>query len=110
MSGVKLFSFDRFAKFGDTLINPADIIGAYSLDGVNGVEVYYDGGQIVLATGMSLSDVESEINRALEATHKAHMDVAEEAKEKVQDLLKELNKDTVVDPFKANDFYPEQEN
>lgn len=103
MSKVRLFSFDRFAKFGDTLINPSDIIGAYSFGG--SVELYYDGG-VAQCGRMSLEEVEAEINRALEATHKAHMDVAEEAKEKVQKLMNELNKpSTKVDPFSMNDFY-----
>ena len=105
MSKVRLFSFDRFAKFGDTLINPADIIGAYHTDEMDGVEVYYEGGETVLARGMALSDVEAEINRALEATRKAHMDLAEEVKENVQNLMKELNKGTQADPFSMNDFY-----
>lgn len=102
MSKVKLFSFDRFAKFGDTLINPADIIGAYSFGG-NDVELYYDGG-VALCVGMTLEQVEAEINRALEATRKAHMDVAEEVKENVQKLMEELNKPK-QDPWVMNDFY-----
>lgn len=104
---VKLFSLDRMARFtknknGDAfLIAPGEILALTKLDDSE-TWINYGQGNNALVQG-SLQDVEDEINRALGATHAAHVQIATEARDKIKNLLKELGNDD-EEVFKMNDF------
>lgn len=107
---VKLFSLDRMARFtnnrnGDAfLIAPGEILALTKLDDSE-TWINYGQGNNALVKG-SLQDVEDEINRALGATHAAHVQIATETRDKIQGLFKELEKSDDEEIFNMNDFVP----
>lgn len=111
---VKLFSLDRMARFtnnrnGDAfLIAPGEILALTKLDDSE-TWINYGQGNNALVKG-SLQDVEDEINRALGATHAAHVQIATETRDKIQGLFKELEKSDDEEIFNMNDFVPKEVN
>lgn len=111
---VKLFSLDRMARFtnnrnGDAfLIAPGEILALTKLDDSE-TWINYGQGNNALVQG-SLQDVEDEINRALGATHAAHVQIATETRDKIQGLFKELEKSDDEEIFNMNDFVPKEVN
>lgn len=111
---VKLFSLDRMAKFKDTrngdtvYIVPGEIVGIISLD-IQETWIEYGAGMRQVVHG-SPESVEDEINRALGATHAAHVQIATETRDKIQGLFKELEKSDDEEIFNMNDFVPKEVN
>jgi len=107
---VKLFSLDRMAKFTDQrngdaiLIVPGEILALTKLQD-DETWIDYGQGKSALVRG-TLQDVEDEINRALGATHAAHVQIATETRDKIQGLFKELEKSDDEEIFNMNDFVP----
>lgn len=107
---VKLFSLDRMAKFknprnGDTIyIVPGEIASLLSLDPQETWIEYSHGQRTLVQCGVQ--EVENEINRALGATHAAHVQIATETRDKIQGLFKELEKSDDEEIFNMNDFVP----
>lgn len=106
---VKLFSLDRMARFKDPrnsdvrYIVPGEVLCIASLDN-NETWVEYGGGKLALCEG-SVQDIENEINRALGATHSAHLQASREASNKLRAIVKDALKDD-DEILNMNDFIP----